>query len=234
MFCSNCGTDVAPDLQFCPSCGQPQPVAAGPAPPPIPLQVPVVYSPPVEVRVETGRWLGAGWQIVQQNLGAYALMALLFGVLASCVPVILHGPLMVGFHVAFMRKIVRGTVEVADLFKGFNFFVPSLIASILISVFTTIGFICCIIPGIVVSAMFMFSYLFILDKRLDFWPAMQASHEIVKRNYVGFSLFVLATILLNLVGVLCLLVGLLITIPITFAAITVAYREIVGFEPNTV
>jgi hypothetical protein len=44
----------------------------------------------------------------------------------------------------------------------------------------------------------------------------------------------LATILLNLAGVLCLLVGLLITVPITFAAITVAYQEIVGFEPNTV
>jgi len=234
MFCSNCGADVAPDLQFCPSCGHPQPVATGPAPPPIPIQTPVVYSSPVEVRVETGRWLGAGWQIVQQNLGAYALMALLFGVLASCVPVVLHGPLMVGFHIAFMRKMVRGTMEVGDLFKGFSFFVPSLIASILISVFSTIGFICCIIPGIVVSAMFMFTYLFIVDKRMDFWPAMQASHEIVKKNYVGFSLFILASILLNLVGALCLLVGLLITIPITVAAITIAYQEIVGFEPNTV
>jgi uncharacterized membrane protein len=234
MFCSNCGADVAPDLQFCPSCGQPQPVAIGPAPPPIPIQPPVVYTPPFEVRVETGRWLGAGWQIVQQNLGAYALMALLFGVLASCVPVVLHGPLMVGFHIAFMRKMVRGIVEVGDLFKGFSFFVPSLIASILISIFTTIGFLCCIIPGIVVSAMFMFTYLFIVDKRMDFWPAMQSSHEIVKKNYVGFSLFILATILLNLAGALCLLVGLLITVPITFAAITVAYQEIVGFDPNTV
>ena len=234
MFCSNCGVDVVPDLQFCPSCGQPQPVANGPVPPPIPLQTPVIYSPPPEIRVETSRWLGAGWQIVQQNIGTYMLMALLFGALAACVPVVLHGPLMVGFHIAFMRKIVRGTMEVGDLFKGFNFFVPSLVASLLISIFTTIGFVFCIIPGIVVSAMFMFTYLFILDKRMDFWPAMQASHEIVKRNYVGFSLFIVATMLLNFVGILCLLVGILITIPITFAAITVAYREIVGFEPNTV
>jgi uncharacterized membrane protein len=206
----------------------------GPAPPPIPIQAPVVYSPPAEVQVETGRWLSAGWQIVQQDLGSYVLMALLFGVLAACVPVVLHGPLMVGFHIAIMRKMVRGTMEVGDLFKGFNLFVPSLVASLLISLFTTIGFVCCIIPGIVVSAMFMFTYLFILDKRMDFWPAMQASHEVVKRNYVGFSLFIAATMLLNFVGILCLLVGILITIPITFAAITVAYREIVGFEPNTV
>jgi hypothetical protein len=29
-------------------------------------------------------------------------------------------------------------------------------------------------------------------------------------------------------------VGLLVSIPVTFAAITVAYKEIVGFEPRTV
>ncbi len=234
MFCSNCGAEIAPSLEFCPSCGRPQPVGTAATPPPIPLNSPVVYSPPVEIRVQTGHWLGAGWEIVKQNVGVYALVALLFGVLGSCVPVILHGPLMVGFHIAFIRKMVRGTVEVGDLFKGFNFFLPSLIASILISVFTTIGFILCIIPGIVVSAMFMFTYLFILDKRMDFWPAMEASHAIVKKDYLGFSLFVLAAMLLNFVGLLCLVVGLLVTIPITFAAVTVAYRELVGFEPNTV
>jgi len=38
----------------------------------------------------------------------------------------------------------------------------------------------------------------------------------------------------NVFGALCCLVGLLVTIPATFAAITVAYKEIVGFEPRTV
>jgi len=32
---------------------------------------------------------------------------------------------------------------------------------------------------------------------------------------------------------LCCVVGLLVTIPLTFAAITVAYKEIVGFEQRT-
>jgi len=62
---------------------------------------------------------------------------------------------------------------------------------------------------------------------------MQASHAIVKNDYFGFTMFLILAFLVNLLGVLCCVVGLLVTIPLTFAAITVAYKEIVGFEQRT-
>jgi uncharacterized membrane protein len=82
--------------------------------------------------------------------------------------------------------------------------------------------------------MYKFTYLFIVDKRMDFWPAMQASHAVAKRDYVGFTLFLLLMVLVDLLGVLCCFVGIFVAIPVTFAAITVAYKEIVGFEQRTV
>jgi uncharacterized membrane protein len=124
--------------------------------------------------------------------------------------------------------------EFADLFKGFNFFVHALVASILIGVFVFLGTLCLIIPGLVVAAMYKFTYLFIVDKRMEFWPAMKASHAVVRNDYFGFTMFLILAFLVNVLGFLCLFVGLLVTIPVTFAAITVAYREIVGFEPGTV
>ena len=69
---------------------------------------------------------------------------------------------------------------------------------------------------------------------MDFWPAMQASHAIVKRDYVGFTLFLLLLVLLDVLGVLCCVVGIFVALPVTFAAITIAYKEIVGFDPRTV
>jgi len=30
----------------------------------------------------------------------------------------------------------------------------------------------------------------------------------------------------------CLVVGLLVTVPVTFAAVTIAYKELVGFDPR--
>ena len=79
-----------------------------------------------------------------------------------------------------------------------------------------------------------FTYLFILDKKMEFWPAMQASHEVVKNDYFGFTMFLLALACINFLGVLACVVGILVTIPLSIAAITIAYQEVVGFEQSTV
>lgn len=171
---------------------------------------------------------------MKNDLGMYVLLALAFSFIGSLVPLILQGPLIAGFHIYTMKKLLNRPAEFADLFKGFNFFIPTLVATLLIAVFTGLGTLLCIIPGLVVAAMYKFTYLFILDKRMDFWPAMQASHSIVKQDYFGFTMFLLALIGINILGVICCIVGVFVTIPITYAAITVAYQEIVGFDPATV
>jgi uncharacterized membrane protein len=230
MFCHKCGTQVSPDVQFCPTCGTSLAVGAsslGGAPP-------IPWTPPPMVEVHAGRWISEGWALVTADLGNYVLLALIFLVLSSAVPVILQGPMIAGLHIFTMKKLMGRRAEFADLFTGFNYFVPTLVASIVIGLFVFVGTLACIIPGLVVAAMYKFTYLFIVDKRMDFWPAMQASHAVVKRDYAGFTLFLILMALVNVLGALCCIVGLLVSIPVTFAAITVAYKEIVGFEQRTV
>ena len=106
---------------------------------------------------------------------------------------------------------------------------PALVACLLITVFTFLGAFACLVGALVVSAMFQFTYLFIVDRGLDFWPAMQASHAVVKQDYLGFVLFLLALIGIQILGALACVVGLLVTIPIQYVAITAAYRDMVGF-----
>ncbi len=180
----------------------------------------------------TGRWIGAGWQLVKADLGNFVLVTLVFAILSG-VPLI-SGALVAGLHIFCMKKLLGRNAEFADLFKGFNFFVPTLVASIVIALFTFAGTLLCLIPGLVVAAMYKFTYLFIVDKRMDFWQAMQASHAVAKNDYFGFTIFLLAMAGINLLGALCCIVGIFVTIPITFAAITVAYQETVGFDPRTV
>ena len=230
MFCHKCGTQVSADTQFCTTCGAslamgPPGLAGAPAAP---------WTPPAAVEVHAGRWISEGWALVTADLGNYVLLALVFAVLSSAVPVILQGPLIAGFHIFTMKKLMGRRAEFADLFTGFNYFVPTLVASIVIGLFVFAGTLLCVIPGLVVAAMYKFTYLFIVDKRMDFWPAMQASHAVVKRDYVGFTLFLLLLVLVDILGVLCCIVGIFVAIPVTLAAITVAYKEIVRFEPRTV
>ena len=110
---------------------------------------------------------------------------------------------------------------------------PSLVAHILISIFVPLGMLLCVIPRIVLAAMYMITFLFIPDKKMDFWPAMEPSAVIVKKDYMGFSLFILALGLLQVLGALACIIGIFVTLPIMYVAIALAYRDLVGFEPST-
>src|ERR1017187_2788024 len=230
MFCHKCGTQVSSDTQYCTTCGASLAVG-GPSLAGAPA---AAWTPPAVVEVRAGHWISEGWALGTADLGNYVLLALVFAVLSGAGAGILQGAMIAGLHIFTMKKLMGRRAEFADLFKGFNYFVPTLVASLLIGLFVLCGTILCIIPGLVVAAMYKFTYLFIVDKRMDFWPAMQASHAVVKRDYVGFTLFLILMALVNILGALCCIVGLLVSIPVTFAAITVAYKEIVGFEQRTV
>src|SRR5437879_2038982 len=224
MYCHGCGTQVDPGVQFCPNCGLSlSPEVGTPA---------VTWVAPVGIIAAPGRWIGQGWELVKADLGNYVLIALVFSLLSS-VPLI-QGALIAGFHIFTMKKLMGRRAEFADLFKGFNYFVPTLVASLLIGLFVFGGTLLCFIPGLVVAAMYKFTFLFIVDKRMDFWPAMQASHAVAKNDYFGFTMFLLLMVLVGLLGVLCCIIGVVVDLPVTFAAITVAYKELVGFDPRTV
>lgn len=228
MFCTVCGSTMNPDAQFCPNCGKPQ--GAGPFVSPAAQPA---YVPPTGVRAQTGRWLSIGWQMVKNDLGTFVVATLLYAVLNGVSSMILQGPLTAGFMILAFKKLLGRPTEVGDFFRGFNFFVPALVASLLIGVFVLAGTLVCIIPGLVVAAAMNFTYAFIVDKRMDFWPAIQASHAIVKQDYFGFTMFLLACALVNVLGALCCIVGLLVTVPISFCAIAAAYQDIAGVNPAT-
>src|SRR6185369_8636173 len=114
---------VANGLQFCPNCGQ-----ALSSPGPLAPSTPVVWNPPVNIKAEPGRWVGEGWQLIKADIGTYALMALVVSLLSGLVPIIIQGPLFAGFHIFCMKRLLGRPAEFADLFKGFNFFIPTLVA----------------------------------------------------------------------------------------------------------
>lgn len=237
MNCAYCGADLHPEVKFCSNCGRSVQTGSDRSPDSSASETSSQAASPPDIpmgsgKAEIGRWINAGWEMVTSDFWLFALMALVFFLLTTAVPFFLHGPLMVGVHFACMRKIVSGRLDVADMFKGFNFFVPALLAMLVISVFTFAGSLFCIIPGLVLAAMYQFTYLFIFDKKLEFWPAMQASHELVKKDYFGFTLFYFVLGLLVFAGALLCLVGIFVTFPLYFAAITAAYKDLVGFEPG--
>jgi uncharacterized membrane protein len=77
-------------------------------------------------------------------------------------------------------------------------------------------------------ALWTFTWPLLMDKRLDFWPAMEVSRKVLWPNVWGITgLFVVGLVLI-LVGVLCCYVGAFVAIPVVFAAQTYAYEDFFG------
>ena len=74
----------------------------------------------------------------------------------------------------------------------------------------------------------LFTLTLIVDKRLDFWPAMQLSRRMVAKHWWKVFGLVLLSLLLSFLGLLALVVGLFVATPIGWLAATYAYEDMFG------
>jgi uncharacterized membrane protein len=93
------------------------------------------------------------------------------------------------------------------------------------------AFLVCLVPMIFLSVCWCFTLPLIIDRQMDFWPAMQASWKMVRKHWWQvFGLMVVIS-LLNVAGFLCCCVGMLFTMPVGFAAMIYAYETIFADAP---
>ena len=85
---------------------------------------------------------------------------------------------------------------------------PLLLLSLVAGLFIGIGTILLIIPGVYLVVAYLFASYLVVDRRLDFWPAMELSRLTVNPRWFGYFAFMLLLALLNLAGALLLGLGL--------------------------
>jgi len=188
--------------------------------------------------ISIGKWLNQGWEMITTDLGNFVLLTLIYLVLLIALSftmigeLLISGPLTVGYFLIVFNKLKGKPFNINDITSGFNvkMFIASLLASILVGVFLTVGFILLIIPGIVVWALYMFTFPYIAEKELDFWAAMEASRKLVSKHLFEFSVFALVQIIICFIGLLVFGVGLLVAIPLVYASIGFAFKDMVGLE----
>lgn len=188
--------------------------------------------------INISKWITDGWDLVMKDFNQFILLSLVYIVLlivastTFIVGLILAGPLTTGFFYIIFNRIRGKEIYIGDLAKGFNVFVAAVLADILISVFISVGFLFLIVPGIVISALYMFALPLIIEKNMDFWQAMETSRKVVSRNIFELSAFILVLYILLFIGVLLLLVGFVVALPIVFAAIAYAYDDLFGLKES--
>jgi uncharacterized membrane protein len=86
----------------------------------------------------------------------------------------------------------------------------------------------CILPGIYLFVAWCLALTLVIDKRLQFWDAMEVSRKVVSKHWWTFFGLILLWCLINIGGVLLCVIGLFLTWPWTCIAMVYAYEDIFG------
>ena len=194
---------------------------------------------PVPYKLDLGRWIVEGWRLIRNDMVGYIIAALILvmitGLSWKIHPVIwlaVAGPMKAGFFLMTVNHMRTGRPLIGDLFQAFTRYIPVTLANLVTAIFIAAGYLFCLIPGLFLRGIYFFTFLFIVDRGLAFWDAMEASRKVAARDYLEFALLALVLFVINCVGFLFFGIGLLVTIPLGFAAIACAYRELVGLAPE--
>ncbi len=137
---------------------------------------------------------------------------------------VLLGPFILGAFKISLRLVRNENTELSDILSGFEYFLPAFLANILINLMALIV-VPLIIPPLLIFMTYSVTYLFILDENLGFWGAMEKSRQLVWANFKRWVALGLVIIAVNLAGILCFGIGLLVTIPFSYLLTTLAYEE---------
>ena len=146
------------------------------------------------------------------------------------------------FSVIISISFIRVSLKICDNEKpklkdvfcvcDIKLFFKYLFCSILYSLIVLLGTIFFIVPGIILGIKFGFANYLIVDKNLGPIQALKKSSLITKGSKWDLFLFYLLTFLINFLGLLCFIVGIFVSIPVTWIATAFVYRKLLAQAEN--
>lgn len=174
------------------------------------------------------RAYGLFWEHAKLLVAAHAVILVVLLVGNQMLTIggnVLLGPFFLGLY-NITAKITRNEdTEFYDLLSGFEYFLPAFVANILIHIIAFIAGWFLFVPALIALLSYSATYLFLLERNLGFWDAMEASRRMVWGNFRRWFAVGAIILLVNLAGALCAVVGLLVTLPFSHLLITLAYEE---------
>ncbi len=206
--------------------------------PPGAAQAPGAFAPQDELRV----WalMGQAWDRVRPHWLHLAGMFFIFAALGSMrtigpyVELIFGGVLMVGIWQALLGMLEGRKPDIGMMFGAFDRFGEAFLAHLVISILTTLGLLCFIVPGIILFVVWFFTYAVMAEKPTRFWDAMQRSFALTEGYRWRLFLLMLACIPILLLGLLAAIVGVFVALPVCLTAFALAYRWLQARPPGGV
>jgi len=143
---------------------------------------------------------------------------------------LLGGPAVASFlYLAHLASRDR-QIEISDFFRGFDKAGNMILLSLLTCFIILAGTIMLIVPGIYFSVSYVFSPLFVWFYDKEPSEAIRLSRRTVSGNFGQIFLLLLILAGINLLGLMALGVGILVSLPFSFCVIYAAFDDIIGIS----
>lgn len=200
-----------------------------------------------EKKLAISEAVGFGWKTALNNLGFFVALfiivaliyivpgwlkeatkvtAPLLSVVIGLVSFVLIVVVKLGLLKISLRFVDNEKGRFEDLWAYFHLFFKFLGTSIIYGLIVLAGLILLIVPGIIWAIQFGFFPYFMVEKNSGPMEALKKSSEITKGNKWNLFLLGLLLIGINILGALCLLIGLIVTAPLSMLAVAFIYRKL--------
>jgi len=189
------------------------------------------------VTIDISSALSRGWALLRDHfvvLVGASVLGWLVTVGLAFVPVlgwIVGFVLMGGLDYMFLRRIRGEEVQIGDVFAGFNLALLDLTMTGLVKwLLTSLGLILCILPGIYLAVGYVFALPLAIDKKMQFWTAMEVSRRVVHEHWWSVFALLIVLILVIFAGFLLCGIGAIVAIPLASAALMYVYEDLFGTQ----
>lgn len=190
-----------------------------------------------------------GWKVLTRHpsiIGVstvYILASLVLSYLAELpdvafirfVLVVISYLAQLALSLGLIRAILKGVDDIPprilDLLEGYLYFLPGLVAYVLLGFSILAGLLLLILPGIYVAVRLQFVFYLVVEGR-EALRALRESWAITRGLFWRLLGFGMVGLLINLLGILAFLVGVVITFPWVFTAQAILFRDLLSQEQD--